>query len=114
MRILHTSDWHLGRQFHGVALDEVAAGDWAGRLGRHGELRVKERWEGTDLSDGMPRYLSRPSDRLGNSDNITSATQLMMKNGRVTMNIFPGLAPVTADATKSSDPRAGSSAPTPG
>lgn len=22
MRILHTSDWHLGRQFHGVALDE--------------------------------------------------------------------------------------------
>jgi exonuclease SbcD len=22
MRILHTSDWHLGRQFHGVALEE--------------------------------------------------------------------------------------------
>lgn len=22
MRILHTSDWHLGRQFHGVVLEE--------------------------------------------------------------------------------------------
>ena len=22
MRILHTSDWHLGRQFHGLPLDE--------------------------------------------------------------------------------------------
>ena len=22
MRILHTSDWHLGRQFHGVALED--------------------------------------------------------------------------------------------
>ena len=22
MRILHTSDWHLGRQFHGLSLDE--------------------------------------------------------------------------------------------
>ena len=22
MRILHTSDWHLGRQFHAVSLDE--------------------------------------------------------------------------------------------
>ena len=22
MRILHTSDWHLGRQFHGLSLDD--------------------------------------------------------------------------------------------
>ncbi|ANY21151.1 exonuclease subunit SbcD [Tsuneonella dongtanensis] len=22
MRILHTSDWHLGRQFHGLTLEE--------------------------------------------------------------------------------------------
>ena len=22
MRILHTSDWHLGRQFHGLSLEE--------------------------------------------------------------------------------------------
>ena len=57
---------------HGVALDEMAAGDSVGGRGRHGELRVKERWEGDGcLSDA--RYLSRPSDRLGNSESMISA-----------------------------------------
>ncbi|MNY74181.1 hypothetical protein D3C86_2131450 [compost metagenome] len=38
---------------------------------------------------------------------MISATTLMRKNGRVTMNIRPGLAPVTAAATKKLSPTGG-------
>jgi len=52
-------------------------------------------------------YFKKAREKTGKMDNTTSATQQITKKGIVTMNIFPGLAPVMADATKKLSPTGG-------